>query len=188
MARVHGFEEASVARLRERLGATEQERDHLLAFARGHSGAVASIHRAVLAALEAGNDALIDVVTNDWPAILGIDASALLLVDCDSALLATATGRQSIDPALVKPALDSASPLTMRSVDRGHVLFSPGCAAIRAEALVPFDCHPGAGRGLLLLGQNSALPVDPRRGGDLLLFLARSLGAMMGQWTTARSN
>jgi zinc transporter ZupT len=52
----------------------------LIAFARGHSGAVASIHEAVLAAVEAeGFDHLIHVVTQDWPQILGLDAVAVAL-------------------------------------------------------------------------------------------------------------
>jgi len=188
MAMVHGFEEASVARLRERLGATEQERDHLLAFARGHSGAVASIHRAVVAALEADPHQLVDIVTGDWPAILGIDAATLAIIRGDDAFLASATACQVIDPALVRPAIAASMPIVMRSVDRGHVFFGSACADIRAEALIPFDCAPGSGKGLLLLGQKAALPVDPRRGGDLLLFLARSLGAMMGKWTDPQSN
>ena len=53
MATVIHFEERAVAQLRERLGAAEEANQDLIAFARGHSGAVASIHAAVLAAIEA---------------------------------------------------------------------------------------------------------------------------------------
>ena len=53
MGTVIQFEEGAVARLRDRLGVAETARADLLAFARGHSGAVASIHRAMLAAMEA---------------------------------------------------------------------------------------------------------------------------------------
>ena len=53
MATVIPFEERAVAHLRERLGAVEEANQDLIAFARGHSGAVASIHEAVLAAIEA---------------------------------------------------------------------------------------------------------------------------------------
>ena len=53
MGQVIQFENQAVARLRERLGAAEQANEALIAFARGHSGAVASIHEAVLAAIEA---------------------------------------------------------------------------------------------------------------------------------------
>ena len=54
------FEEHAVAQLRERLGVVEEANQDLIAFARGHSGAVAAIHEAVLAAMEADSiDALL---------------------------------------------------------------------------------------------------------------------------------
>ncbi len=53
MGQLIQFEEHAVARLRERLGAAEEANQDLIAFARGHSGAVTSIHAAVLAAMEA---------------------------------------------------------------------------------------------------------------------------------------
>jgi uncharacterized protein YigA (DUF484 family) len=187
MGRVHGFEEANVAELRERLGATEQERDHLLAFARGHSGAVASIHRAVLAVLEADPADRINVVSRRWPSILGIDSTALLLVDDDEAVLWSGAGCHPLDRKLATNTLRSVGALVMRSVERGHVLFGAACENVRAEALIRLEL-PCGGQGLLLLGQRASLPVDPRRGGDLLLFLGRSLAAMMAEWKSAPSN
>jgi hypothetical protein len=81
MGLVIPFEERAVARLRERLGAIEEANQDLIAFARGHSGAVASIHAAVLAAMEADSiESLLHTVTQEWPLILGIDAVALALV------------------------------------------------------------------------------------------------------------
>ena len=53
MATVIPFEERAVAHLRQRLGAAEEANQDLIAFARGHSGAVTSIHAAALAAMEA---------------------------------------------------------------------------------------------------------------------------------------
>ena len=74
MGMVIPFEERAVARLRERLGAIEEANQDLLAFARGHSGAVSSIHDAMLAALEAdGLETLFHIVTQEWPLILGLD-------------------------------------------------------------------------------------------------------------------
>ena len=53
MAKVISFEEKAVAKLRARVAAAEEANQDLIAFARGHSGAVASIHEAVIAAIEA---------------------------------------------------------------------------------------------------------------------------------------
>ena len=51
MGKVINFEDRAVARLQARVAAAEEANQDLIAFARGHSGAVASIHEAVLAAL-----------------------------------------------------------------------------------------------------------------------------------------
>jgi len=68
MATVIPFEERAVAHLRRRLGAIEEANQDLIAFARGHSGAVASIHEAVLAGLEAESiESLFHVITQEWP-------------------------------------------------------------------------------------------------------------------------
>ena len=93
MAQVIPFEERAVARLRERLGAVEEANQDLIAFARGHSGAVASIHQAVLAAMDADSlEALLHVVTQEWPLILGIDAVALALIVGDQGFRADGNG------------------------------------------------------------------------------------------------
>src|ERR671920_2468252 len=103
MATVIPFEERAVARLRERLGAAEEANQDLIAFARGHSGAVASIHEAVLAAIEAeGFDHLIHVVTQDWPQILGLDAVAVALFAGGKGMRADASGLQFVNPRVIE--------------------------------------------------------------------------------------
>src|SRR3954468_5590266 len=102
MATVIPFEERAVAHLRERLGEAREANEDLIAFARGHSGAVASIHSAVLAAIEAdGVDALLHVVTQEWPLILGIDAVALALVVGDKGFRADGNGVQLVEPKIL---------------------------------------------------------------------------------------
>ena len=91
MATVIPFEERAVAHLRDRLGEAQEANEDLIAFARGHSGAVASIHEAVLAAIETdGVEGLLHVVTQEWPLILGIDAVALSLIVGERAFAPTA--------------------------------------------------------------------------------------------------
>ena len=80
MAQVINFEDHALAKLRARIAAAEEANQDLIAFARGHSGAVASIHEAVLAVIEAeGLDHLIHIVTQEWPQMLGLDAVAMAL-------------------------------------------------------------------------------------------------------------
>ena len=183
MGSVHQFEDRAVARLRARLGAVEEANQDLIAFARGHHGAVAAIHRAVLLAMHAPDLAeLLTIVTGEWPELLGIDHSALALAGTPAALVA-ADGRSGpIDPAILRRALRGLGPVALRDVERGHPLFGPACAAIRAEALIRLDGPDGKPLGLLLLGQSRSPGLDECGGGELLRFLGQSLGAMIARW------
>jgi len=183
MATVIPFEERAVAHLRDRLGAVEEANQDLIAFARGHSGAVASIHSAVLAAMEADEiDALLHVVTQEWPLILGIDAVALALIVGDKGFRADGNGVQSVEPRLVERAIGQVDGVEMRTVRRGHPLFGPACGLIRAEALIRIECEPPLPRGLLALGQRAELSLDARHGSELLMFLGRSVAAIIRRW------
>jgi uncharacterized protein YigA (DUF484 family) len=179
------FEERAVARLRDRLGEVQEANEDLIAFARGHSGAVASIHEAVLAAIAAdGVEDLLHVVTQEWPLILGIDAVALSLIVGDKGFRADGSGIQLVDPAIVGRAVDAVDGVDMRKVGRGHPLFGPACDLIRAEALIRIDCEPPLPSGLLALGQRAELSLDGRHGSELLMFLGKSLAVMIRKWLT----
>jgi uncharacterized protein YigA (DUF484 family) len=173
------FEEHAVARLRERLGLVEEANEDLIAFARGHSDAVASIHSAVLAAVEAATiESLLDVVTREWPYMLGIDAVAVALTVGEKGFRADACGIERVEAAFVKRMLSGLQPVEVRSVVAGHRLFgSPKADRIRAQALIriesaqPFPC------GVLALGQEAELAIETTHGSELLLFLGRIIAA-----------
>jgi len=185
MATVIPFEERAVAHLRERLGAAEEANQDLIAFARGHSGAVTSIHLAALAAMEAeGVDALLHVVTQEWPLILGIDAVAVALVVSGRGFRADGNGVRLVEPALLERSIANIHGVEMRSVGRGHPMFGPACDLIRAEALVRIDAEPPFPTGLLALGQRAELSLDARHGSELLMFLGRTLGTMIRRCVT----
>jgi len=183
MGRVVSFEEHAVARLREQLGAVEEANQDLIAFARGHSGAVASIHEAVLAALDADNvETLLHIVTQEWPLILGIDAVALALIVGEQGFRADGNGVQRVEPMILERTIAGLRDVDMRTVERGHPLFGPACDLIRAEALIRIDNPAPLPSGLLVRGQREELPLDNRHGSELLLFLGRSLAAMIRRW------
>ena len=185
MATVIPFEERAVAQLRQRLGAAEEANQDLIAFARGHSGAVASIHEAVLAAIDSeGVEGLLHVVTQEWPLILGIDAVALSLIVGDRGFRADGSGIQLVEPSILRRAIDGIAGVEMRKVERGHPLFGPACDLIRAEALVRIECGHALPTGLLALGQRAELSLDARHGSELLMFLGRTLAAMIRKWLT----
>jgi hypothetical protein len=181
MARVIQFEDHALARLRARCAAAEEANQDLLAFARGHSGAVQSIHGAVLAAMEASSfDALLHVVTQEWPLILRIDAVALALVVGGRGFRVDSGGAQLVDAAMLNRSLAQVDGVILRGVERGHPLFGPACDLIRAEALIRLPGELPA--GLLALGQRTQPSLDGRHGSELLLFLGRSLSAMIARW------
>ena len=183
MAQVISFEERAVARLRARLGAVEEANQDLIAFARGHSGAVASIHAAVLAAIEAdGIERLLHVVTQEWPLILGIDAVSLALVVGDGVFRADGYGVQRVAPAILVRSITQVHGVEMRTVERGHPLFGPACTLIRAEALIRLESEAPLPSGLLALGQREVQGFETRHGSELLVFLGRILTRCMARW------
>ena len=185
MATVIPFEERAVAHLRRRLGAVEEANQDLIAFARGHSGAVSSIHEAVIAAIDADSiEGLLHVVTQEWPLILGIDAVALSLIVGEQGFRADGGGVQRVDPALLRRAIDRVHGVEMRTVKRGHPLFGPACDLIRAQALIRIECEPPYPTGLLALGQRADLSLDGGHGSELLMFLGGALAAMIRKWLT----
>lgn len=180
MAQLIQFEEHAVARLREQLGAAEATNQDLIAFARGHSGAVASIHEAVLAAIAATSfEKVVEVVTREWPSILGIDSVVLALISGGRGLRAHSDAIDPIDPELLKRMIRHAAPVEMRSVRQGHPLFGADRAQVRAEAIVAVEYGPFPSTGLLALGDRDELALDSGHGSELLLFLGRVLGTVL---------
>ena len=183
MATVIPAEPGAVAHRPQRRGAVAEANQALSALPRAHSGALASIHAAVLAAVETDSiDALLHVVTQEWPLILRIDAVALSLIVGDKGFRADGGGVQIVDPRILRRAIDAVDGVEMRAVNRGHPLFGPACDLIRAEALIRVDCDPPLPLGLLALGQRAELSLDARHGSELLMFLGRSLAAMIRKW------
>ena len=187
MGRVIPFEERAVATLRDRLGAAESAREDLIAFARGHSGATASIHAAVLALMDANSlDGLFDVVTKRWPFILGLDEAALALVAEGRGFLVHSDAVRKVERQLIDRAIEGADPITMRTVGRGHPLFGKAAADVRSEALILMPARAPLPYGILLLGQKAETGLDAAHGAQLLGFLGDSLGAMMRRWLIDR--
>jgi uncharacterized protein YigA (DUF484 family) len=182
MGQLLSFEDHALARLRARVAAAEEAREDLLAFARGQTGAVAAIHQAVLAGLDATDfEHLLHIVVQEWPLILGLDAVALGLIVGERGFRVDSSGVQHTEAALLRHWMEGAEPVELRTVPRGHALFGPACDLIRAEALVRLsDAMP---RALLLLGQRTQQSLDARHGSELLLFLGGSLSAMLRRWT-----
>lgn len=178
MAGVIDFQDRAMASLRRRVARVEEANQDLIAFARGHSGAAATIHAAVLAGIETGDrEALLHVVTQLWPDILGLDAVVLAFVEDGEGLRADHAGLQRIEPAIVEQAVAGVGGVVLRGVPRGHALFGPASDLVRAEALIRLG-----DTGLLALGHRDAAGFEPRPGAELLRFLGDALARMLARW------
>ena len=172
------FEERAVAQLRQRLGLVEEANEDLIAFARGHSDAVASIHSAVLAAVEAPSiEQLLQVIARDWPRILEIDSAAVALIVGKRSFRADCSGIDRVEAAFVARMIGDSPPVEVRSVSAGHPLFGDDAKRIRAEALIRIDSVPPYPRGLLALGQHDRLEIESDHGSELLRFLGAMVAA-----------
>jgi uncharacterized protein YigA (DUF484 family) len=183
MAKVISFEKHAVAALRDRLGAAESAKQDLIAFARGHSGATAAIHAAVLALMDADSlDAMFKVIANDWPGLLGLDHAVLALVVDGRGFRVEAGQVGTVEPRIVDRAIERLDAVTMRNVSCGHPLFGSAARDICSEALILLSAEAPLPYGILLLGQKESACFDNRHGAQLLGFLGSSLEAMLRRW------
>ncbi len=183
MGTVIDFETGAVASLQERVAQAEEDRQDLLAFARGHSGATEAIHAAVLMAIEAeGLDHLLHIVTQQWPERLGVDAVALALYAGDTAIRADISGMQFVERKLIEKAACDIEGVVLRNTELGHPLFGPAAETVRAEALIRLDNAAPLPSGLLALGQREAQDIDGEHSAELLRFLGQSLARLIGKW------
>jgi uncharacterized protein YigA (DUF484 family) len=187
MGQVIQFEEQAVARLRERLGEAQEANEDLVAFARGHSDAVASINSAVLEAIEAPTvEGLLDVITGRWPQILGIDFVAVALSVGGRGFRADWNGIERVEPAFVDRIMAGLPQVEVRSVDSGHPLFGiPAAREIRAQALIRIDGPEPYPTGLIALGQRAELATHSNHGSQLLLFLGHVVAAAIRRSVSA---
>lgn len=183
MGKVIDFHDSGVAALRRRVAEVEEANQDLIAFARGHSGAVSAIHAAVLAAIDAdGLEHLVHIVTQVWPDMLGLDAVAVAVIAGPDGVRADAAGLQAVDPRLLERSLRAIEGVVLRGVARGHPLFGPAADLIRAEALVRLDPAGRIESGLLALGQRRPQGFDTRHGSELLVFLGSVVSRTLARW------
>ncbi|MBB3764016.1 uncharacterized protein YigA (DUF484 family) [Sphingomicrobium lutaoense] len=169
-----------MAKLRHRLGEAEEARANLAAFAAGHHAATAAIHAAVVEAASRVDLAeLAETVTQRWPAILGVDACAFALIISGEGFRFDRKGVFSVEPQWIRSAGEG-DEIQLSSERRGDPLFGEASGQLRSQAVIRIS-GPASVEGVLLLGQSSDDPVGSPEGNELLCFLGRALGAMIGR-------
>jgi uncharacterized protein len=175
------FETSAVATLRKRVTEVEEINEDLIAYARGHAGAVASIHEAVLAAIACDSrEELATIITCHWPMLLRVNEVSFAWAHEGKAFRADRDGIREVEPRLVDRMADMMRPVEMRSVGRGHPLFGAACESIRSEALIRLDSFSGC--GVIALGQREDSAIEGRHGARLLRFLGQAVSHMLERW------
>ena len=114
------------------------------------------------------------------------DPRAAALVAEGRGFLVHSDAVRKVERQLIDRAIESADPITMRTVERGHPLFGKASADMRSEALILMPARAPLPYGILLLGQKAETGLDAAHGAQLLGFLGDSLGAMMRRWLIDR--
>ena len=181
--KVVDFQSEALVRLRTRVAALGEANSDLLAYARGHSGAVQQIHAAALAALDAtGFEHLLHVVTQDWAQILRVDAVGIGLTTQGQGIRAGAQGLQFIDPEQVELWCHLLPVGQVRSVNHGSPVFGLAAPLIRAEAMIALHLEPPLPGGILALGSRESHAFGDHHGSELLGFLGQVVSRMIARW------
>jgi hypothetical protein len=181
--KVVDFQTEALLRLRTRVAALGEANNDLLAYARGHSGAVQQIHAAALAAMDATCfEHLLHVVTQDWVDILRVDAVGVGLMTHGQGIRAGANGLQFVDPEQVELWCHLLPVGQVRSVPHGSPVFGPAAPLIRAEALIALRPQPPSPAGILALGSREAHAFGDHHGSELLGFLGGVVSRMIARW------
>ncbi len=109
---------------------------------------------------------------------------AVSLIVAGKGFRADGNGIQMVEPSILRKSIDAIDSVQMRKVKRGHPLFGPACDLIRAQALIRVESEPPFPVGLLALGQRASHRLDARHGSELLLFLGKTLAAIIRKWLT----
>lgn len=181
--KVVDFQSEALLRLRTRVAVLGEANNDLLAFARGHSGAVQQIHAAVLAALDATSfEHLVHVVTQDWTQILRVDAVGLGLMTGSQGIRAGGQGLQFVDSEQVELWCHLLPVGQVRTVSHGSPVFGPAAPLIRAEALIALKPTPPLPTGILALGSREVHAFGDHHGTELLGFLGEVVSRMIARW------
>ena len=155
---------------RAHAAAMAERADGVLAAGRAAAGLAARVQEAVLALIRAPRPE--ECVTNELPALLGVDAATL----CAEALL---PGIRRVPEGTVSGLLAGRAVLFREDPPDPRVLHAEAAELARHEALVRI---PGEGPpALLALVARDEHALDPAQGSGALAFLGRALAAALGR-------
>jgi len=182
MSDVIDFQKEAIGRLRARVAELDGANDSLLAVTRGHRGAAAMVHRAVLAALDAdGLDHLVHVIIADWVDILGLDVIVLALESGSQHIRMGTGGIRFLAPQ----DLDLLFPHGV-GVVHGHSLdlFGEAQPLLQSYVAIRLPALPPLPTGVLALGSRAPAAFEAGFETELFDFLGACVARCVARWLT----
>ncbi len=185
-ANVVDFQTEALGRMRSKMARLGAENAQLLAFARGNQGAMAQVHAAALAALDAdGFDHLVHVITADWVDILGLDGVVIMLESGRQLMRATGTGVQLIKSGEINRLMPNNLAVVLESTPSGAPAFGPAASLIASQALIRLTPAAPLPVGVLALGSRTDHSFEGVASTALLTFLGAVVERCLTRWMTA---
>ena len=183
MSEVIDFQKEAIGRLRARVAELDGVNDSLLAITRGHRGATAMVHRAVLAALDAdGLDHLVHVVIADWVDMLGLDVIVLALESGRQHIRMGTGGVRFLAPQDLEALFPhGATVVHGRSLD----LFGEAQPLLQSYVAIRLPAVPPLPTGVLALGSRAPAAFEVGFETELFDFLGAVVSRSVARWLTA---
>lgn len=178
-----------LSRLRAELDQIKGRETALLSAASSNNVAMGRIHGAVDQLLGARSfKHLIGVITEDLPALLKLEASALCVEAADKLPgKGSAAGVVVIEPGTIESLMRDAGDIALRADIQGDkAVFGASAGRIRSMALLRLSFGTKVPTGLLALGAAKAKTFDADQGTDMLAFLGRVVEHCIRRWLSQR--
>lgn len=183
---VRDFQQAMIARLRERIARLERERDELVDTSRSNLVSQSQIHGAILALLRCNDfDSFLATVTDGLR--LRLDMAAVVIAIEDSSAHPGAAARDGVialPPGAIAQLLEPGEILRLREVAApGNLaLYGHLDTTVHSDALAFLDLGEGYPPALLAFGATERGHFHPGQATNLLAFLAESIALITRQW------
>lgn len=175
--RVVDLQAAMVMRLRSEVERVKGTAETLVHASRSNLFVQTRAHRAVLALLAAESlDTLVQAVTDDLPALLGVDVATLCFEDSGPAashLFTIGALRLAPDEVLRRMKGRDRDCILSEGEPGDPALFGGGAGLVGAQALVRLTPGGRAPEGLMALGSRDSRSFHAGQGSEFLTFLAR---------------
>lgn len=173
-------------RVREELATLRLQQQSLIVASRTALSRRQRVHAAILAILAAQSlDHLLQTITVDLAVLLDVDVVTLCIEGTDPVPLA-GPGILQVPPGTIDAVLGVGRDALLEDQVRGDPeLFGDAAGLVNSEAIIRLSLPAGGPPGVIAMGSRRSAKFKGGQGTDLLCFLGRALGIVLGRWLNA---